>query len=108
MGPVLGAGEALDVSQRRCARARPWQLKSSESRGPSPGGSGGRILLPARRHGFDPWSGKIPHAAEQLSLGATTTKPVLWSPGAPATELTALEPVQKKRRHCNGKPASHS
>ena len=29
-----------------------------------------------RRHGFDPWSGKIPHAAEQLSLCATITEPV--------------------------------
>ena len=26
---------------------------------------------------FKPWSGKIPHAAEQLSLCATTTEPVL-------------------------------
>ena len=26
---------------------------------------------------FDPWSGKIPHAAEQLSLCATTAEPVL-------------------------------
>ena len=41
-----------------------------------------------RRHGFDPSSGKIPHAWEQLSPCATTTEPVLWSPGA-------LEPVCK-------------
>ena len=27
-----------------------------------------------RGHGFEPWSGKIPHAAEQLSQCATTTK----------------------------------
>ena len=27
--------------------------------------------------GFEPWSGKIPHAVEQLSLCATTTEPVL-------------------------------
>ena len=27
-----------------------------------------------RGHGFDPWSGKIPHAAEQLSPCATTTE----------------------------------
>ena len=27
-------------------------------------------------HGFKPWSGKIPHAAEQLSP-CTTTEPVL-------------------------------
>ena len=26
---------------------------------------------------FEPWSGKIPHAAEQLSPCATTTKPAL-------------------------------
>ena len=28
-------------------------------------------------HGFNPWAGKIPHAAEQLSPCATTTEPVL-------------------------------
>ena len=28
-------------------------------------------------HGFDPCSGKIPHAAEQLSPYATTTEPAL-------------------------------
>ena len=28
-----------------------------------------------RRHGFEPWSRKIPHAAEQLSPCATTTEP---------------------------------
>ena len=27
-----------------------------------------------RRHGFDPWSRKIPHATEQPSLGTTTTE----------------------------------
>ena len=31
----------------------------------------------SRGHRFKPWSGKIPHAAEQLSLCATTTEPVL-------------------------------
>ena len=31
----------------------------------------------AAGHGFDPWSRKIPHAAEQLSLCATTTEPAL-------------------------------
>ena len=30
-----------------------------------------------RSHGFEPWSGKIPHAAEQLSPCATTTELVL-------------------------------
>ena len=35
------------------------------------------ICLPSRRHRFNPWSGKIPHATEQLILCATTTEPVL-------------------------------
>ena len=30
-----------------------------------------------RGHGFEPWSGNIPHAAEQLSPCATTTEPAL-------------------------------
>ena len=36
-----------------------------------------RIRLPMQGMGVRAWSGKIPHAAEQLSLCATTTKPVL-------------------------------
>ncbi|XP_073657573.1 serologically defined colon cancer antigen 8 isoform X3 [Tursiops truncatus] len=34
-------------------------------------------IMKQRRHGFDPWSGKIPHAVEQLSPCATTTEPAL-------------------------------
>ena len=33
-----------------------------------------RICCQCRRHGFDPWSGKIPHAAEQLSPCTTATE----------------------------------
>ena len=33
--------------------------------------------IQCRGHGFEPWSGRIPHAAEQLSLCATTTEPAL-------------------------------
>ena len=41
--------------------------------------SGGAVVKnpPANAgDGFNPWSGKIPHAAEQLSPCATTTEPV--------------------------------
>ena len=43
---------------------------------------GGTVVknLPANAgdmDGFNPWSGKIPHAAEQLSPCATTTEPEL-------------------------------
>ena len=36
-----------------------------------------RIRLQCRGHGFKPWSGKIPHAAKQLSPCATTTESLL-------------------------------
>ena len=36
--------------------------------------------------GSEPWSGKIPHAAEQLSPCATTTEPAFYSPQATTTE----------------------
>ena len=52
----------------------PWWLSGKES------------TCQCRRHGSDPWSGKITHATEQLSPCATTTEPVLWSPRVATTE----------------------
>ena len=47
-----------------------------------------------RGHGFEPWSGKIPRAAEQLGPWATTTEPA------------RLEPVLcNKRGHDSERPA---
>ena len=40
-----------------------------------------------RRHRFEPWVWKIPHAVEQLSPCATTIEPVLWSLGAAPIEV---------------------
>ena len=37
--------------------------------------SGLESACQCRGHGFEPWSGKIPHAAEQLSPCTTTTEP---------------------------------
>ena len=39
--------------------------------------SGKEISCQFRRHGLDPWSGRIPHAAEPLSPCTTTTEPLL-------------------------------
>ena len=39
--------------------------------------SGWESACQCRGHGFEPWSRKIPLAAEQLSLCATTTEPAL-------------------------------
>ena len=61
-----------------------------------------RICLPMQRTRFDPWSGKIPHASEQLSPCATATEPPCynyWSPCAATTEARvprARAPQQKE------------
>ena len=46
-------------------------------------------------HGFEPWSGKIPHAAEQLGPWATTTEPA------------RLEPVLRNKRGRDGERPAH-
>ena len=48
-----------------------------------------------RGHGFEPWSGRIPHAAEQLGPWATTTKPV------------RLEPVLRNKRGRDSERPAH-
>ena len=48
-----------------------------------------------RRHGFEPWSGKIPHAAEQLGPWATTTEPA------------RLEPALRNKRGCDSERPTH-
>ena len=47
--------------------------------------SGKEAACHCGRHGFDPWSEKIPHATERLSPRVTTTEPVLQSPGRATT-----------------------
>ena len=42
--------------------------------------SGWESACRCRGHGFEPWSGKIPHATEQLSPCATTTEPAHLEP----------------------------
>ena len=46
-------------------------------------------------HGFEPWSGKIPHAAEQLDPWPTTTEPV------------RLEPVLRNKRDRDSEMPAH-
>ena len=63
--------------------------------------SGKDATCQCRVHGFNPWSGKIPHAAGQLSPCATTIK---------ANMLQLLKPMHQepllcsRRSHCNEKP----
>lgn len=51
------------------------------------------LLAGRRERGFDPWSGKSPHAMEWLSPRVTTAEP-----GVATTEASPLEPVLGKRR----------
>ena len=58
--------------------------------------SGWESACQCRGHGFEAWSGKIPHAAEQLGPWATITEPA------------RLEPVlRNKRGHDSERPAHH-
>ena len=73
--------------------------------------SGKESACPSRRNEFNPWSGKIPHATEQLNPRVTHNSWACalepgshnyWSPGA-------LEPVLcSKRSHHNEKPTQHT
>ena len=54
--------------------------------------SGKESACQCRRHGFDPWSGKIPHAPEQLSSCPTTAG------GHNCWRLRALEPVLSSKK----------
>ena len=57
--------------------------------------SGWESACQCRGHGFEPWSGKIPHAAEQLGPWATTTEPA------------SLEPVLCNRRGRDSERPAH-
>ena len=57
--------------------------------------SGWEFACQCRGHGFKPWSGKIPHATEQLGPWATITEPA------------HLEPVLLNKRGCNNERPTH-
>ena len=67
----------LNLKRTHGAGGLPWWLSGKES------------TCQCRRHWFDPWAGKIPHAAEQLSPCAITTETVLYSPGTATAEPCA-------------------
>ena len=57
--------------------------------------SGWESACQCRGHGFEPWSGKIPHAAEQLGPCATTAEPA------------CLEPVLRNKRGRDSERPAH-
>ena len=87
--PTHSRCSPMEAMMRKVGR-RPKRTIKKPFRGLPWWCSGWESACQCRGHGFEPWSGKIPHATEQLSLCATTTEPVLWSPWATTTE--AREP----------------
>ena len=96
--PVMGAAKDREVNIlitefRMTQAGLSWWYSGQES------------ACQCRGHRIDPWSGRIPHATEQLSLCATTTEPTLQSPGATTTEASApYSPCSITRNHHNEKP----
>ena len=70
-------------------------LHSKKIRGLPWGRSGWESACQCRGHGFEPWSGRIPHAAEQLGPWATITEPV------------RLEPVLRNKRGRDSERPAH-
>ena len=74
----------LSSCDRECVAHRAKNIWQKDSVG-FPGGAvdenppanAGESACQCRGHRFEPWSGKIPHATEQLSSCATTTEPAL-------------------------------
>ena len=72
----------------------PWWLSGKES------------ACQGRRHGFNPWSRKMPHAKEQLDLCTYNDRACVLEPRSHSYwSLLALEPVlHHKRSPNNEKP----
>ena len=86
-------------TSKNLAKGLPWWLGGKE------------FACQCRRHRFNPWSGKIPHASERLSTRATTVEPVLWSPGAATTKALApraYAPQQGRPRQWDACAAAES
>ena len=77
------AGRYYKMLLKNLFRGLPWWRSGWES------------ACQCRGHGFEPWSGKIPHAVEQLG------------PWATAAEPARLEPVPRNGRGRDGERPAH-
>ena len=76
------------------------------------GSNGKGPACQCRRHRFNPWSEKIPHAVEQLSpcttaieLCSKAEKPQLLKSTCPAAMLHKRSLCSEKPAHCNSRGA---
>ena len=65
--------------------------------------SGKESACQCRRHGFSPWPGKIPYAAEQPSASATTPEPLFQRPCSAHSKKSLHKATLA---HCNQRVAS--
>ena len=94
----------LKISLKRYLAGLPWWCSCWE------------FTCQCRGHGFDPWSGKIPHAAEQQSLmrynywpcALESTSHNYWARMLQLLKPAHLEPVIHKRSHRSEKPTHHN
>ena len=98
--------ESEREQERERARARGRESPRESALAPPFNLPGGEFACQWRRHGFDPWIGKILPAVEQLSPFPTTTEPESHSyQGAATSEAGYLETVPCRKRSChNEKP----
>ena len=83
VGRCLSKSSEQELMQQKWPSGLPWWRSGWES------------ACQCRGHRFEPWSGKIPHAAEQLGPWATTTEPA------------HLEPVLCNKRGHDGERPAH-
>ena len=118
-GPARDKATAVSCDCYLCllklaiAKKKGREKKKKETSG-LPSWNGKESACQCRRHGYDPWSGKIPHVEGKLCPCTSTTEPVLWSLGAATTGPTyhncwspnVLETTLPNKRSCrNEKPA---
>ena len=112
---LSATGQAIHQKEQEVARLRTRQLDCQTLK-KSPMGlpwwhNGWESACQCRGHGFEPWSGKIPHAAEQLGPCTTTTEPSrhkYWSPCAwsPCSATGEAAAVRGPRTEVRSSPCS--
>ena len=81
--PIFLLKNQTKPNQKQVAPGLPWWCSGWES------------ACQCRGHGFEPWSGRIPHAVERLGPWATIAEPA------------HLEPVLRNRRGRDGERPAH-
>ena len=74
--------DSLPAQVKNTQKGFPWWSNGYES------------TCQGRGHGFDPWSGKIPHAIEQQSPSTATTEPDLGGRAVNGPEERSYFPAQ--------------